>query len=153
MQQMTGFEVTNLALPGAGVMEAQAMADKVTPDDRVVLIEIGGNDLLGGVPSDEFGRGLEAIAAKLAAPERTLVMFELPLLPHKIAYGQIQRRIAAKYVIWLIPKHYFVELISGENASSDGLHLSDTGGLRMAAIVAHALSTVLKSHDSNTTAR
>jgi lysophospholipase L1-like esterase len=112
----------------------------------VVLIEIGGNDLLGGVPPEEFKRGLEAILAKVALPGRTVVMFELPLLPHKVAYGQIQRRLAAKYRVWLIPKRYFTDVIGGVNATSDGLHLSEIGSQRMAALVAHALSPVLKSH-------
>jgi lysophospholipase L1-like esterase len=72
-------------------------------------------------------------------------MFELPLLPHKIAYGQIQRRLAAKYGVWLIPKRYFTDVIGGANATSDGLHLSEIGSRRMAALVAQALLPVLKA--------
>jgi lysophospholipase L1-like esterase len=70
-------------------------------------------------------------------------MFELPLLPNVIQYGQIQRRLAANYGVWLIPKRYFVGVISGANATSDGLHLSETGTRRMAALVAGVLSPVL----------
>ncbi len=69
----------------------------------------------------------------------------MPLLPNKIGYGQVQRRLAAKYRISLIPKRYFIDVISGANATSDGLHPSDTGARRMAALVAQALSPVLKS--------
>jgi lysophospholipase L1-like esterase len=71
-------------------------------------------------------------------------MFELPLLPHKIAYGQIQRRLATKYGVRLIPKRYFVGVIRGADATSDGLHLTNAGAHRMAALVARALSSVLK---------
>ncbi|MBZ5599877.1 MAG: hypothetical protein LAN83_16315 [Acidobacteriia bacterium] len=145
MEQTTGVSVKNLAYPGAQAIEGQALTKGVAPEDRVVLIEIGGNDLLAGVPFEEFGRGLEAILAKLAVPGRTVVMFELPLLPHKVAYGQIQRRLAAKYGVWLIPKRYFTDVIGGANATSDGLHLSEMGSQRMAALVAQALSPVLKS--------
>jgi len=145
MQQMTGVSVKNLAQPGAQVISGITMAEEVTPEDRVVLIELGGNDLLGGVPSDEFGQRLESILAKLTAPGRTVVMFELPLLPHKVAYGWIQRRLAKKYGVWLIPKRYFTNVIGGRNATTDGLHLSEAGSHRMATIVAQALSRVLKS--------
>lgn len=145
MEQTTGVSVKNLAYPGAQAIEGQALTKGVAPEDRVVLIEIGGNDLLAGVPFEEFGRGLEAILAKLAVPGRTVVMFELPLLPQKVAYGQVQRRLAAKYGVWLIPKRYFTEVIGGANATSDGLHLSEMGSQRMAALVAQALSPVLKS--------
>lgn len=120
------------------------MASKVTLEDRIVLIEIGGNDLLSGVPSHEFEQALEAIFLKVVAPGRTVVMFELPLFPHTIAYGQIQRRLAAKYGVWLIPKRFFIYVISGPGATLDGLHLSDAGAHRMAALVAQSLSTLLK---------
>src|SRR5713226_3958729 len=46
MQQSTNVSVKNLSRPGAQVAEGQDMAGKVTPDDRLVLIEIGGNDCL-----------------------------------------------------------------------------------------------------------
>jgi acyl-CoA thioesterase I len=98
-QQITGVRVKNLSIPGAEATDALKMAEKVTTDDRVVLIEIGGNDLLTGVPSDDFGRTLDTLLSRVAAPGRTVVMFELPLLPNKIAYGQIQRQIATKYGI------------------------------------------------------
>jgi len=123
MQQSTNVPVKNLSRPAAQVAEGQNMAGRVAPDDHLVLIEIGGNDLLGGEPSVAFEKNLDATLSKLAMPGRTLVMFELPLLPDKIAYGQIQRRLAAKYGVWLIPKRCFVEVIGGANATSDGLHL------------------------------
>ena len=145
LQQTSGVSVKNLARPGAQSSEGLTMAEKLTPEDRVVLIEIGGNDLLMGVSSDEFGRALEALLSKVTAPGRIVVMFELPLLPHKIAYGQIQRRLAAKYGISLIPKRYFTEVIGNADATSDGLHLSASGTRHMAALVAQVLSSVLKS--------
>jgi lysophospholipase L1-like esterase len=142
---MTGIPVKNLARPGAGVVEGRAMAGQITPGDHLVLIEIGGNDLLSGVSSAEFGWNLELILSKLAVPGRTIVMFEVPLLPNAIAYGRVQRRLASKYGVWLVPKHYFVEVIGGANATLDGLHLSQNGARQMALLVAKVLSPVLKS--------
>jgi acyl-CoA thioesterase I len=101
MQESTGVPVKNLARPGAQATDGMAMASQVKPEDRVVIVEIGGNDLLLGTPSKEFAQGLDATLSELAAPGRTVVMFELPLLPHKIAYGQIQRRLATKYGVFL----------------------------------------------------
>ena len=149
LQRITGVPVKNLSRPGTQVIEGPSMAETVTSEDRIVLIEIGGNDLLSGVPADAFEQGLEATLAKVAAPGRTVVMFELPLLPHKIAYGQIQRRLAAKYGVWLIPKRYFIDVIGGANSTSDGLHLSDAGARRMAALVAQVLSPALQRRSAN----
>jgi acyl-CoA thioesterase-1 len=145
MQQMTGVPVKNLARAGADTIEAQSMAHEITPEDRVVLLEIGGNDMLAGTPSGQFLKALDTLLSKVSQPGRTVAMFELPLLPNKMAYGQIQRRLAAKYGVWLIPKRFFVDVIGGANATSDGLHLSDAGTHRMAVLVAQALSPVLKT--------
>jgi acyl-CoA thioesterase-1 len=144
-QQLTGVPVKNLSKPGAGVIEARAMAESIASEDRVVIVEIGGNDLLSGTTSVEFERNLDSLLSKLAAPGRVVVMFELPLLPNRIEYGRIQRRLASHYGVRLIPKRYFAEIISGRNSTSDGLHLSQKGGRQMALLVANVFSSVLKS--------
>ena len=72
-------------------------------------------------------------------------MFELPLLPYKTNFGQIQRRLAAKHHVWLIPKRKLIEVIRGADATSDGIHLAPEGARRMAALVAEILKPVLAS--------
>jgi acyl-CoA thioesterase I len=148
MQQMTGVPVKSLALPGAELAEALTMAAKLRREDRVVLIEIGGNDLLSGVSSEEFAKRLEALLVKATSPGRVLVSFELPLLPLWVSQGRAQRRLAAKYGVYLIPKRYLAEVISGRNATLDGLHLSNVGTRRMSETVAKALSNVLRGSRS-----
>ena len=49
-----------------------------------------------GVSSDEYGKALDALLSEVVAPNRTVLMFELPLLPNRIAYGQIQRRLSGR---------------------------------------------------------
>jgi lysophospholipase L1-like esterase len=144
-QQTCGVEVRNLARPGAQVNEGLLMARELTQSDHVILIEIGGNDLLMGGSSDEYSKGLDALLAKVTDdPNRIVLMFELPLLPNKIAYGQIQRRLSAKYRVTLIPKRYLAQIIGDANATTDGLHLSAYGAGQMAALIAEVLSPILK---------
>lgn len=138
-QHQTNVAVQNLSRPGAGVVEARAQASRVDAKATLILIEIGGNDLLAGMSSAEFGEALNSLLASLSTPEHTLVMFELPLLPHKIGFGQMQRRLSAKYGVFLIPRHFFTSVLSGTDATSDGLHLSDLGARRMATLVERAL--------------
>jgi lysophospholipase L1-like esterase len=145
LQQTCGAEVRNLARPGAQVSEGLLIARGLTDGDHLVLIEIGGNDLLMGVSSDEYGKALDALLSNVTLPNRTVLMFELPLLPNKIAYGRIQRHLSAQYRVLLIPKRYFAQVIGDASATTDGLHLSDSGAHRMAALVAQVLSPVLKS--------
>ncbi len=144
LRQICGVGVKNLAKPGAQVAEAVLMAGNVTDADYVVIIEIGGNDLLAGVASEQYEKGLEALLSKLKATNRTILMFELPLLPNRIAYGQIQRHVSAKYGVWLIPKRYLASVIGDAKATTDGLHLSAYGAQRMAAMIANVLSPVVK---------
>src|SRR5437667_2766682 len=144
MQQETGIPVRNLSRVGATAAEAVAMAAQVTPDDRVFLVEIGGNNLIAGLPSDQFEKSLELTLSRLVSNQRTVAMMELPLLPYRIGYGQAQRRLASKYGVWLIPKRYFVQVMSGSSATSDGRHLSAEGSARRAKLVARVLSPVLK---------
>ncbi len=121
-----------------------SMAEKVTDEDHLILIELGGNDLIAGESSASFARALDTVLARLATPGRTLVMFELPLLPDRIAYGQVQRRLCSKYGVWLIPKRFLTGVIADQDATSDGLHLTEVGTRRMEAVVSRILLPVLK---------
>jgi acyl-CoA thioesterase I len=143
-QQQTAISVRNLSRPGAGVIEARTMTSQIRPQDTLILIEIGGNDLLSGTSSVDFGQALDSLLSSLFMPTRTLVMFELPLLPHKIGFGQMQRRLSERYGVFLIPRHSFTSVLSSADATSDGLHLSESGARRMSELVARILLPVLK---------
>ena len=135
-ENQTGIPVENLARPGIGVAEAVGLAKKMSSADSLVLIEIGGNDLLANAPANDFERDLEALLKEVERPGNKVVMFELPLLPHKIAFGRIQRRLAAQYGVTLIPKRYFIDVLGSTGTTSDGLHLSAAGAEKMSDFVA-----------------
>jgi len=124
--------------------EGLSMADRVTERDTLVLVELGGNNLIGEERPQEFEASLARLLMKLNSPGRRIVMFELPLLPQFIRYGQIQRRLAAEYRVPLIPKRCLAEVISGKEATVDSLHLSDVGSHRMASLVTEILKPVLQ---------
>jgi acyl-CoA thioesterase-1 len=149
-ERLTGVPVHNLAQAGAQVSDGPALAKRLAPEDRLVIVELGGNDLIAGVPAADFERGLrQTLTAIVAAPlegatARSLVMFELPLLPHKVAYGRIQRRLAAEFGVVLIPRRHLTEVLGAADATSDGLHLAPAGARRMAELVAEKLGPVLR---------
>lgn len=120
MQQMTGIGVKNLSRPGATTAEGLTMIQGVSPQDRLILIELGGNDLLDGESSETFAGALDTLLARLAARGRTILMFELPLLPQAVAYGRVQRRLADKYGVVLIPKKCLAAILASRDATSDG---------------------------------
>src|SRR5262249_51114580 len=114
----TGIQVTDLSLPGGTARNAlrqQAPAlERRTDTDAWALIEIGGNDMLGGPTADEFGEALDRLLASARgdrAHPRTVVMLELPLTPGKWAFGAWQRQLAAKHGAFLVPKRVMASVI------------------------------------------
>ena len=101
----------------------------------VVMVEIGGNDLLGSTSSAQFSRDLDALLAHVAAPDRQVIMFELPLPPFRHEYGRIQRSLARKHGVLLVPKGLFLSVLTTDGATLDTIHLSQAGHRRMAALV------------------
>lgn len=105
-----------------------------TPDG-VVLLEIGGNDLLGFTPTSMFAKDLRNLLEVVCVGERTVLMFELPLPVTHIRYGYIQRRLAKEFDVTLIPKRYFTYFLGGELSTHDTIHLSDEGHRKLARVV------------------
>ena len=101
----------------------------------VVVLEIGGNDLLGSTSSAQFARDLDALLAQVCVPERQVLMFELPLPPFNHEYGRIQRALAQKYNVSLVPKRILLSILAASDSTVDTIHLTQTGQQRMAASV------------------
>jgi acyl-CoA thioesterase-1 len=101
----------------------------------LVIIEIGGNDLLGSTTSAKFSRDLDALLAHVTSSKSQTIMFELPLPPFHHEYGRIQRVLAHKYGVSLIPKRVFLDVLGASGSTLDTIHLSQAGHQRMAECV------------------
>ena len=102
LQRFLKAETVNHAEAGATTRSALRQAAEL-PAECFVLLEIGGNDLLTGMSSDEFARRLEELLSEVCQPERTVAMFELPLPPFCNGYGPAQRAAAHQRSVSLIP--------------------------------------------------
>ena len=138
LQEMTGFSVVNLALAGATVEGAIDQAGGISESNSLVIIEIGGNDLLGETDAAAFGRSLDRLVASLAREHKILVV-ELPLFPFGNAFGEAQRRVVGKYDLSMLPKRCFTRVLGMPGSTSDGLHLTQKGHDAMAAIIADVI--------------
>lgn len=101
----------------------------------IVILEIGGNDLLGSTSSAQFSRDLDALLTHVSAPGRQLMMFELPLPPFYHEYGRVQRSLARKHNVSLVPKRVFLSILAATGSTLDTIHLTQIGHDRMAACV------------------
>lgn len=130
-----GVPVVSLAREGERVRTANYMAQRATKLKTLVILEIGGNDILANTSERRFRAELEKLIEQVNHPTRTLVMFELPLPPFYHEYGRIQRRLAKRYDVFMIPKRLFARVLGRPGNTVDGLHLSKRGHAMMARIV------------------
>ncbi len=133
------WQITDASQPGATLTSARQQVDLLDKEPTVLLLEIGGNDLLEGLPISQFEHDLEQLLIASHQPGRTVLMFELPLPPLAFRYGEAQRRLALKYGVALLPKRLFMGVLTTSGATVDGIHLSASGHEQMAKLVKNVL--------------
>jgi len=139
LTEMTHLRVVNLAQPGATVKSAVMQAKSITESNAVVIVEIGGNDLLGGTDAAVFRNQLDSLVSSLRSAQHQVLIVELPLFPFQNAFGQAQRSSAAKYGAAMLPKRTFAKVLGTRNGTLDGLHLSQEGHNAMAKSIAEVI--------------
>ncbi|MBN9522555.1 hypothetical protein J0H58_29215 [bacterium] len=132
LARVHGIEVVDLSRVGATTISALGQAEKLPADGGVVLIEIGGNDLLGPTSAADFDRDLGELLARVCRPGRAVLMVELPLPPPCNGFGLAQRRRAAEHGVALIPRRVLMGVLTADDTTTDGLHLTPAGHGRMA---------------------
>jgi acyl-CoA thioesterase-1 len=130
-----GIEIVDLSQPGASTSQATTRVRAAGLGDGLVLIEIGGNDLLGGASARQFAQDLETLVQEAEGPGRKLIMLELPLYPFDNGFGLAQRRVARRHGVILIPRRFFIEVLSAPGATVDGIHPSVSGQRRLAEMI------------------
>ena len=108
------------------------------------IFGIGGNDLFAPTPYVQFKRDLRNLMEIVNDTNCTIVMLELPLFPWDIEYGRIQRESAKQFDVILIPKRFFIRVLSEKGSSTDLAHLSAKGHQLMAEVVWSLLEPNLK---------
>ncbi|HEX6178666.1 MAG TPA: SGNH/GDSL hydrolase family protein [Thermoanaerobaculia bacterium] len=138
--QLMGIRgVANVSRPSDTTKTAlDSMTNLPPPASRdVVMIAIGGNDMVEKLSVEDFERALDAIVR--SSRPRTPIMLELPVLPGRWAYAAAQRRVAKRQKIVLVPKRVLALVLAGEGNTSDGLHLTSQGHTMLAAALKREL--------------
>lgn len=131
--------IVNLAQPGATVQNAIRQAENIIEPNSMVIVEIGGNDLLGGTDAATFRSRLDSLVSALRSHQHQVLIIEIPLFPFQNAFGKAQRSIASKYGAVILPKRYFTKVLGAKEGTLAGLHLSQQGHNVMAEIMARVL--------------
>lgn len=140
-ERLSGVSVRNLAIAGATSGSAVSQARRIGRGEGLVLLEIGGNDLLGPGGADDFAERLETLLEEVQGASRRLVMFELPLPPFHGSYGRTQRKLARRYDAILIPRRCLASILMEPAMTVDGIHLSPRGHQALSQSVAQWLAS------------
>lgn len=135
LAQEHAIEVNDFSVAGATIRTAIRKAEKAHLGDGIVLLEIGGNDLLGDTPVAQFERDLDELLTLVCGPGRRALLMELPLLPFANEFGRAQRRVAARHSVALVPKRMLVSVLTADGATVDSIHLTQHGQEIMAKAV------------------
>jgi acyl-CoA thioesterase-1 len=139
MSRQHNVVVQDLSHVGETAGSALKRAMKAGVQHNYLIVEIGGNDILGSTSASQFEVDLDALLRELRRENRQVVMFELPLPPFYHRYGMTQRRLATKYEVALIPKRYFLSILADGDATLDSIHLSQSGHQKMSDLVWHLI--------------
>jgi acyl-CoA thioesterase I len=134
-----GCEVVNLSRPGdttAAAIEGQLPEMPEARTGDLVIVQVGGNDMLEGVAARVYAENLAVLSGLVADERRRLVMLELPLLPGRWGYGAAQRRVARDGRAVLVPKRILASVLLQPGNTSDGLHLTQQGHDALATAIA-----------------
>jgi acyl-CoA thioesterase-1 len=138
-------EVQDLSHMGETVGSALERITALQPEpDPVILVELGGNDLMGSTSVADFA--WDALLENLSGPGRQVLMFELPLPPFRHEFGRVQRRLATKHGVQLVPKRVFLGVIADGGSTLDSVHLTQAGHQRMAETVWGLTRVALAGH-------
>lgn len=147
----TGWQIHDASRQGATLRSARDQLTLLPNDVDLLLMEIGGNDLLEGLDVDTFGRQFDELLAAAAKPERTIVLWELPLPPLHAEYGRRQRAAAQRHAVLFLPRRHFAAVLAAKGATVDGIHLSAAGRQQMAGLVARLLKVAVQATPNDVT--
>jgi acyl-CoA thioesterase I len=145
------WRVVNEGVSGdttSGGLQRVAMVLAHKPE--IVILELGGNDGLRGLPLDSTRANLEQIIAELKIGSARIVLAGITLPPN---YGpdyirgfeQIYKDLAARHDLPLIP--FLLEGVATRQfMQSDGIHPTAEGNRRVAALVMKTLEPLLKKN-------
>ena len=144
------YRIVNMGVSGDTTQDglsrlSLALAEK----PRVVLLELGGNDGLRGIPASITQQNLSQMIEAFQAAGARVVLAGMTLPPNYGApfiakFEAVYKDVARRYSVTLIP--FLLDGVGGhdEFMQRDGLHPNAAGARKVEAIVIKSLAPLLK---------
>lgn len=142
-----GVPVVNAGVPGDTAAQGLARLDGVLAHDPwLVVVELGGNDLLRQVPLESTERSLRAIVERILAARAVPLLVEVHG-PFGGRYGALFERLAGDYDVPLIADA-LPDILADPALKSDEVHPNAAGYRKLAGAVADELAPLLAAREA-----
>ncbi len=128
--------IQNRARAGARMVDGLEQIESIALENAVVIVFLGGNDLLAMRPPEIYETQLSKLVKKLQIDGAEPILLAYPGLPFNGAYPRALRRVARETAVPVIPHTILSDVLAGPNNTTDGLHLSDKGHALLATKIA-----------------
>ncbi|HEX6902041.1 MAG TPA: arylesterase [Thermoanaerobaculia bacterium] len=139
-----GTEVINAGVSGNTTADGLARMDKVLDEDPwMVIVELGGNDLLRRVPPEQTERNLRGIIDRVISARAVPILVEMDA-PFGGDYLAIYERLGDEYGIPVI-EETLGEILRDRDLKSDTIHPNAEGQKVLAEAIAEEIEPILKA--------
>ena len=145
-----GFEVVNAGVSGDTSAAGRARLDWALQNGnvKILILELGANDGLRGLPVEEMKKNLAAIIEHAQQKDIAVLLLGMEAPPnygaeYARAFRQVYRDLASQYHVALVP--FMLDRVAGraELNQSDGIHPNVEGTQIVAATIWHTLKPVV----------
>jgi acyl-CoA thioesterase I len=139
-----GSEVINAGVSGDTTAGGLARVDDVLAKDPwLVIVELGGNDVLRQVPPEETERSLRGILDRLLAARVVPVLVEMDA-PFGGRYQEIYERLGDEYHVPVV-EDAIGEILRDRSLKSDTIHPNARGQQVLAEAVAEEIKPLIQA--------
>ena len=152
-----GFEVVNAGVSGDTSAGGLARLEWALDGDvRILVVALGGNDGLRGLPASELEGNLAQIVERAQARSITVILAGMEAPPnygrdYLVSFHTVYPALAAKYRVALVP--FLLQGVAGHEALNqrDGIHPTAAGARIVAANVWAVLKPIAEARRRPTT--
>jgi lysophospholipase L1-like esterase len=140
-------EVVNAGVPGETAAEGLARVDQVLAENPwLVIVELGGNDILRRTPPEEMEKSLRAILDRLLAARVVPLVVEVDA-PFAASYHRVFERLQDDYPAIPFEDEALGKILRDASLKSDSVHPNALGQHRLATALTRMIEPLLEERE------